>query len=180
MKYLTKVKIIVLALILSVGISIVFAWTDPTEPPFGGNVPAPVNVGATEQTKTGRLNVSDFFWADFVGVNGSAYVDRRLVIKNVGGNAPDTGDIITAVDNAGTADWTPRPTLSCVKRTDTSDGTSASVNCLPGEVLTGGGGSCLAGSLVGSVQPVSPNTWQITCAQTTTVTSIAVCCNLQW
>lgn len=179
-KYLTKAKIIVLSLILGGGVSIVFAaWTDPTEPFPDGNVPAPINVGVTEQTKTGRLNVSDSLWADFIGVNGPAYVDGRIVINNTGGNAPATGKILTSEDDVGTADWTPAPTISCVKRSNTSSGKSAVATCLADEVLTGGGGSCGSGALTGSIQTASPDSWQTTCAVSTTVTSIAVCCKIQ-
>ena len=32
-----------------------FAWTEPTAPPPGGNVPAPLNVGNVGQSKEGGL-----------------------------------------------------------------------------------------------------------------------------
>lgn len=51
-------KIVTLALVLSVGISYVSAWTAPTATPPGGNVAAPINVGNSEQTKTGNLGAS--------------------------------------------------------------------------------------------------------------------------
>lgn len=37
---------------------IVLAWTEPGSTPPSGNVPAPVNVGSTAQTKTGALTVT--------------------------------------------------------------------------------------------------------------------------
>jgi hypothetical protein len=34
-----------------------YAWIEPTTAPPGGNVPAPINVGSTDQTKQGRLGI---------------------------------------------------------------------------------------------------------------------------
>lgn len=50
-----SLKIIVLALILSLGISYVFAWTTPTVAPTGGNTPAPLNVSGNDQYKGDAL-----------------------------------------------------------------------------------------------------------------------------
>ncbi|KKS58205.1 MAG: PE-PGRS family protein [Candidatus Nomurabacteria bacterium GW2011_GWA2_42_41] len=50
-------KIIALALVLSFGISYVYAWTAPTVTPPGGNVSAPINTSATAQYKDGALGV---------------------------------------------------------------------------------------------------------------------------
>lgn len=36
---------------------VVYAWTEPGSAPPAGNVDAPVNVGATPQTKSGDLNL---------------------------------------------------------------------------------------------------------------------------
>ena len=44
----------VLAMVFLIGY-IVFAWVEPTQPPPGGNVPAPINVGSTEQIKSGTI-----------------------------------------------------------------------------------------------------------------------------
>ncbi|MDP3957915.1 MAG: hypothetical protein Q8Q36_00440 [bacterium] len=54
---LQSLKTLVIALILSIGVSQVFAWTGPTATAPGGNASAPVNVGATAQTKSGGLTV---------------------------------------------------------------------------------------------------------------------------
>jgi hypothetical protein len=51
-------KVIAIALVLSVGISYVSAWTAPTATPPNSNVSAPINVGSTAQTKTGDLTVN--------------------------------------------------------------------------------------------------------------------------
>jgi len=47
----------------------VFAWTEPTTPPPGGNVPAPLNVGNVEQIKLGPLRIDGVFRA-----NSAAYL----------------------------------------------------------------------------------------------------------
>ena len=36
----------------------VFAWTEPSQAPPGGNVEAPINVGQTAQTKQGDLTLA--------------------------------------------------------------------------------------------------------------------------
>ena len=56
---LKSLKIIVLALVLSIGISYVSAWTAPTATPPGGNVAAPLNTGDNVQYKTGTLVLND-------------------------------------------------------------------------------------------------------------------------
>lgn len=53
----SAIKVTTLALILSFGISSVYAWIAPTATPPSGNVSAPINTSATAQTKTGGLTV---------------------------------------------------------------------------------------------------------------------------
>lgn len=52
---LPTLKISLLAIVLSFGISYAIAWTAPTATPPTGNVSAPINTGATDQTKAGDL-----------------------------------------------------------------------------------------------------------------------------
>ncbi|RLG28072.1 hypothetical protein DRN98_10060 [Methanosarcinales archaeon] len=49
------VLFLTLASILIIGVNLVLAWTDPTANPPSDNVPAPINVGSTTQTKSGTL-----------------------------------------------------------------------------------------------------------------------------
>ena len=56
-----SLKIITLALILSFGISYVYAWTEPIVTPPGGNVSAPVNVSSTAQYKEGAFGIGGLF-----------------------------------------------------------------------------------------------------------------------
>lgn len=51
------IKVSALAVVLSVGLSYVYAWTAPTTTPPAGNVSAPINTGGTAQTKAGALVV---------------------------------------------------------------------------------------------------------------------------
>lgn len=55
---LSVLKITLLALSLSFGLSFVYAWTTPAVTAPGGNVAAPINTSATTQTKTGDLTVN--------------------------------------------------------------------------------------------------------------------------
>lgn len=49
------VSFLALVFVLIIGINLVLAWTDPTANPPGNNVPTPINVGSTTQTKSGTL-----------------------------------------------------------------------------------------------------------------------------
>ena len=51
------IKVYALAIVLSFGLSYALAWTAPTSQPPVGNVSAPINTGATAQTKTGPLTI---------------------------------------------------------------------------------------------------------------------------
>jgi len=53
----------VLAMVFLIGY-FVFAWTEPTQAPPGGNVPAPINVGDDTQYKSGALGIGGLFQTD--------------------------------------------------------------------------------------------------------------------
>ena len=60
-------KILILAIILSIGVSYVYAdWTGPTLTAPGGNVSSPINVSAMSQVKSGGL------WVASLGTDGGA------------------------------------------------------------------------------------------------------------
>lgn len=73
-KVFQTIKIVFLALILSFSFSYVFAqWVGPTGSPPSGNTPAPINVGTSDQTKTGGLLTIFDLWIDSsLGVTGGA------------------------------------------------------------------------------------------------------------
>jgi hypothetical protein len=52
------------SLALGAAIQIVLAWTQPSSTPPSNNVPAPINVSAVEQYKTGALGIGGVFIAD--------------------------------------------------------------------------------------------------------------------
>lgn len=66
-------KLITLALILSVGISYVSAWTAPTVTPPNGNVSAPINVSVNSQIKAGNLQADQLFAYSFKDASDNSY-----------------------------------------------------------------------------------------------------------
>lgn len=64
MKNIAKGLIIGVALMITA--TVLAAWSEPTQPPTGGNPEAPLNVGNVSQTKGGNLVVN----ANNQGVNG--------------------------------------------------------------------------------------------------------------
>ncbi|MFH0859267.1 MAG: hypothetical protein ABH876_01690, partial [Patescibacteria group bacterium] len=50
----------------------VLAWTEPSLAPPGGNVPAPINIGSTSQTKSGNLTLQNLY-LNAVGSEGNIY-----------------------------------------------------------------------------------------------------------
>ena len=54
----TRFILPVLTLVFSLGVSYALAWSGPSASPPNGNTPAPVNVGATTQTKSGDICTS--------------------------------------------------------------------------------------------------------------------------
>jgi len=71
---LENVRIITVAIILSLGASVAFAWTGPTATPPSSNISAPVNVGSTSQIKTGGL------WVNSLGIDAGLTVGGKLGI----------------------------------------------------------------------------------------------------
>lgn len=53
--FIKTIKILLTAVVLSLGISYVYAWTAPTVAPPGGNTPEPVNLGTEQQDKVGNF-----------------------------------------------------------------------------------------------------------------------------
>ena len=68
---LQPLKALVLILIIGLGVDFALAWTGPSSAPPTGNVSAPVNVGSTNQVKSGGLGVANFV-ADSVTVGATA------------------------------------------------------------------------------------------------------------
>jgi|SRR3989344_5666252 len=177
-KYLTTAKIIVLALILSVGISVVYAqWSGPTAAPFGGNTQPPINIGNASQTKAG------FFWAAGLGSTLGAFINGLLETATIriSGGSPAAGDVLTATNVQGDTTWA-TPSLSCVQRNETNPVGFGDVtaDCLPGEVLTGGFGTCGAGGFPSNTYP-NGNSVTTFCGSTDQEASAtAICCTMNF
>jgi hypothetical protein len=93
MKNITQpLKVIALALTLSIGISYVSAWTAPTATPPGGNVAAPINVSSSSQIKTGDLSV----WS----LIGNSVTTNSLRVAS----GAAAGRVLTS-DASGNASW---------------------------------------------------------------------------
>ena len=58
---INSIKVIAIALLLSLGLSYALAWTPPTVAPPDGNVPPPINDSASSQLKSGALGVGGLF-----------------------------------------------------------------------------------------------------------------------
>ncbi len=86
-KFASGGKTVFLAIVLSLGLSYVYAWTAPTERPPDGNTAAPINTSANAQTKTGTLSVTD------IGINGN-FIDTITTIPETpaGGAAAIAGN----------------------------------------------------------------------------------------
>ena len=85
-------KIVTLALILSFGLSYVYAWTAPTQTPPLGNVAAPINTSSSIQYKNGAFGVGGIFRA-------YTELDTPKICLNAG--ADSTTNCITAWPVAG-------------------------------------------------------------------------------
>jgi hypothetical protein len=56
---LKKLALLVSVFVLSLAFGyFIFAWTEPSQTPPGGNVPTPINVGDSDQVKSGKLGVA--------------------------------------------------------------------------------------------------------------------------
>ncbi|OGG60096.1 hypothetical protein A3C86_00895 [Candidatus Kaiserbacteria bacterium RIFCSPHIGHO2_02_FULL_49_16] len=74
--FLQSLKILILAIVLSIGVSYVYAWTGPAATAPGGNILAPVNVSATSQVKSAGL------WVGSLGTDGGASFGGGVKIGN--------------------------------------------------------------------------------------------------
>lgn len=60
MNFLTSLRTLILALVLSIGVSYAYAaWTAPTQTPPLGNIATPVNIGDNAQIKEGNLMLNN-------------------------------------------------------------------------------------------------------------------------
>jgi len=73
---INNLKVLVIALILSVGVSYVSAaWNNPTSNPAGGNVATPINVSSVNQVKNGDLVVGGTLTAQGYDLSGESILN---------------------------------------------------------------------------------------------------------
>ncbi len=114
---LQTLKILLASIVLSFGISYVYAWTGPLSAPPTGNTPAPVNIGAIDQVKAGGLGVGAFtadsalfsgsITAASVAISGSVTADSAVI----SGNITSSGTICDSNGCVGTATAETDPTV---------------------------------------------------------------------
>jgi hypothetical protein len=78
-------KITLLALVVTLGVNYVFAWTGPTAAPPANNTPTPINVGTSDQVKNGGLSTSSLYTTGITRSDGGMQVDGNTVIDNNAG-----------------------------------------------------------------------------------------------
>ena len=78
----SALRVSALAIVLSFGLSYVYAWTAPTATPPTGNVSAPINTSATAQTKAGGLTFGSLNGGNPNGGINGASNPLRLIVNN--------------------------------------------------------------------------------------------------
>ena len=82
---LQSIKILLAVLFLSMGVQYAFAWTGPTQAPPSGNTPAPINVSATSQIKSGDL------WARAIGSDNGYCIGSSCITAWPSGSGVSAG-----------------------------------------------------------------------------------------
>lgn len=95
---LNALKVSALAVVLSFGLSYVYAWTAPSATPPTGNVSAPLNTGGDLQTKSGNLTVAN------LGANAIVFPDATTLSTAPAGNL-----IAFTTITLSNPSWTPNP-----------------------------------------------------------------------
>jgi hypothetical protein len=107
MKYFitpTNIKTIIVSLVLFAAVPVAFAWTAAPANPPKDNVPAPVNVSASDQNKQGKLGLGGLaVFGKFQLIDGTQGVGKVLV-SDVDGKA--TWGTISAGGTISTASGT--------------------------------------------------------------------------
>src|SRR3989338_309317 len=88
MNFLNSILTLLLALVLSIGISYAYAaWAPPSTTPTGGNTDAPINVGSATQLKDGGLGLGRAGFPALLDVVGNLVVSGNV---GIGTAAPST------------------------------------------------------------------------------------------
>src|SRR3989338_3229446 len=135
-------SILAIAIVVGLAATVVSAqasnWLPPSAPPTGGNPPAPINVGASPQSKQGALSlgttnlpttgtmldVIGVLTTNALGVFGDAHITGTIQID---GGSPGEGKVLTS-DASGLASWQ-----------DLGSGPSGSCGTSPFQTMMAGG-----------------------------------------
>lgn len=104
-----SIKVILLAIVLSFGISYVFAWAPPTVAPTGGNSLSPLNTSNSDQVKNGNLFLNALGITNTapnaLSVLGGGYFGGDIEVAN--GSGITLGGVKKTVwpIDGGAADW---------------------------------------------------------------------------
>lgn len=143
---ISTIKVLTLAVVLSFGLSYVYAWTAPTAPPPTGNVSAPLNAGITDQIKIGKLTVGGLDAGDKT-ISTTGFLSGNEIIANklqllTGAGA---GKVLTS-DASGNATWQTSTGVSTFANSQTFDTPGTYTFIVPSGVtkvmvaMVGGGG----------------------------------------
>jgi len=94
--------------IITVSFVVVFytyAWTEPTQAPPGGNVPAPINVGLINQTKSGGITAGSLASSGVLLVGTNAVVNNILTVGSLKMAAGAGSNKVLTSDANGNATW---------------------------------------------------------------------------
>lgn len=104
-----SIKVILLAVIFSFGISYAFAWVSPTVAPTGGNSAAPLNTSNNDQTKNGNLFLNALGITNTapnaLSVLGGGYFGGDIEVANGSGITLGGVRNTTWPSGSSTADW---------------------------------------------------------------------------
>ena len=93
--------IVLIAIALLFLASVVASWTGPTASPPSGNVPAPVNVGSTDQVKDASLGVNGLAVFGNAIVQASSYLNWGTTAGSAGYGFRDNGGTMQARNSGG-------------------------------------------------------------------------------
>ncbi|MDO8522107.1 MAG: hypothetical protein Q7S08_02350 [bacterium] len=153
---LRYIKLLLLAIALSLGVSIVYAWTGPTAAPPDGNTDTPINTGITTQIKHGDFSANNTIFDSM-----SIYLSGGTIVNTSAITSPKF-----CIGASCVTSWPPGPTgpAGATGATGTTGATGATGPAGPAGATgltgatgaTGGTGATGATGLTGPTGPQGP------------------------